>query len=884
MRDENRPNPEALLEIIRREESRVNKGQLKIFLGMAAGVGKTYSMLTEAQLLREEGIDVAVGIVDTHGRQETALLLEGLKVIPPKKIEYKDRVFDELDLDAIIQLHPHIVLVDELAHSNIPGLRHLKRWQDVMEILENGIDVYTTINVQHIESLKDVIEGITGIVIRETVPDLLIEMSTFIQLVDLTPEKLLQRLKEGKVYLMGQSQIAANNFFQKERLTALREVSLRFTAEKVDHDLHGMISAVERISDWKPRERLLVAIDHTIHSQRLIRIARRLAFALDAPWIAFHVDDGTVLDEKQGDILEKTLSMARDLGAEVLTTSDSDVADAIQRIARHRGVTQIIIGRPEKRSWWNIFFRFTLINRLAKESNDIDIHVIKHEEGVSLNRQKWKFSRSQIQFFPYFLVIIFVFFITGISYLLFSSFDYQIVGFIFLIGVSFLSVFLKRGPILFASVLLAGMWKFFFIPPIGSLEISKIESGILLALYFITAIVIGILIDRAKTHKEMLIKREASIQALYEIVKTIASAQSTQEMLTAVNERLEKVLPGKFEIVVKFFENGLSFNSLSNLITDEKEHAAAVWVFENGKEAGWSTSTLPGIKNLCIPLKGFREIVGVLIYRPNENKTLIVEEKNFLYNIGQQLANYLERSFVEEKERRIEQLNHIERIYQTVLKLISHEFHYPVESIQKAVKDLKSKSADDEKKITRQIHKIEHTSEELLNMLDNISAMTKLSTGLIPFNKSLHSIKGLINICCEKTNRLMKKHRITTNIEENLPLVPIDFPLIEILLDNLILNAFEYAPENSVVKIDAYQTDEFIVLSVSDEGSGIPEHLLGTIFEKFYRGPETPLPGMGLGLAIAKRIAEIHKGYLEAENCKPHGAKFLLYLPIREQS
>ncbi len=886
MRDENRPSPEDLLEVIRREESRIDKGKLKIFLGMAAGVGKTYAMLAEAQNLQQEGLDVVVGIVDTHGRQETALLLEGLKQIPPKKITYKEKIFDELDLDEILRLRPQLVLIDELAHSNIPGSRHPKRWQDVMEVLENGIDVYTTLNVQHIESLKDVVEGITGIVIRETVPDLLIEISTFIQLVDLTPDKLLQRLKEGKVYLADQSAIAERNFFQKDRLTALREVALRFTAEKVDHDLHGMVSTIERrISDWKPRERLLVAVDHTIHSQRLIRIARRLAFSLDAPWIVFHVDNGAILDEEENKMLDKNISMARDLGAEVLTTSDPDIAEAIQRIARYRGVTQIIIGRPAKRLWLNMFSRFTLINRLARECSDIDIHVIKEPHGGSAYRKKSKFSFFQVQFTPYFLVLSAVLLLTAVNWLLLPVINNEVVGFIFLIGILFLSIFFKKWPILFAAILFALIWKLFFIPPLGTLSVSRQEDGVLLTLYILTAIVTGILIDRAREHKEMLIKREESGQALYEIVRTIASAHSTEEMLISVTERLGKVLSGKFEILIKFLDNGLNFTGPTILLNDEKDKSAAIWVFENGKEAGWSTSTLPAIKNLYIPLKGFREIVGVLIYRPKNNRLLTIEEKNFLYTVGQQLASFLERSFAEERERQTEQLNDIEKIYQTVLKLISHEFHYPVATIQKAVKDLKGDHEGKEKSILeRQIHKIEHTSEGLLRMLDNISAMTKLSTGLIPFHKSLHSIEDSIRVSCEKINKSMNHHNVEIDIQPDLPLIPFDPSLIEILLHNLISNAFEYSPADSTIQIQARQVDDFLVVSISDEGEGIREDLLSTIFEKFYRVPGTTAPGMGLGLAIAKRIAEIHDGDLQAENRTPRGAKFSLFLPIREHT
>ena len=537
---EHRPLPEELLEAIKREETSQHKGKLKIFLGMAAGVGKTYSMLEEAQNLRRQGVDVIIGIVETHGRRETEVMLEELPQIPKKIIKYRDKDFYELDLDAIIQRNPEVVLVDELAHTNVSGARHAKRWQDVMEILDNGIDVYTTLNVQHIESLKDRIEGITDISVRETVPDIVIERAADIQLIDLGPDELLERLKDGKVYLGEQSQVAVLHFFQKDRLTALRELVLRYAAEKVDRDLRVMAIPAERIKGWRPREKLLVAVSHSPHSQKLIRTARRLAFTMNAPWIAVHVDDGRTLSQEDNNRLEKNLSIARDLGAEVITTRDPDIASGIERISRQRGVTQIILGRPPSHPLLRVFYLDTMLDRLARECSDIDVHVIRQEKAITTYGKKLKALPSSIPYYSYLFILLAVAVLTGINWLLLPWIGYKVVGVIFLMGILFLSLFFKTGPLFFASILYALIWMFLFIPPIGEFRVTSFEDSALVILYFATAMATGILVGRAREHRDMLIKREESTQALYDIMKQITSLPFNILNFASIQDRLGK--------------------------------------------------------------------------------------------------------------------------------------------------------------------------------------------------------------------------------------------------------------------------------------------------------------------------------------------------------
>lgn len=874
--NEDRPNPVDLLESIKREESKRSKGNLKIFLGMAAGVGKTYTMLESAQKLQKQGINVVVGTVNTHGREDTARLLEGLQIIPEKWIKYKDTVFEELDLDAILKSKPQLVLVDELAHSNVPGSRHLKRWQDVVELLDNGINVYTTLNVQHIESLKDVVEKITGITIRETVPDLVIDKAASIELLDLTPDDLLIRLKEGKVYLADQSVIAAKNFFQEDKLAALREIALRYTAEKVEHDLQGMVSTVERPDSWKLRERLLVAMSHSPHSQKLIRITRRLAFNQDAPWIAVHVDTGKVLTKEESETLAKNIALARDLGGEVITTTGPDIAEAIHRIARQKSVTQIVIGRAPY-NWFLDFFRpNALMDHLAREASDIDLHVIRQTLYSKTYGKKWKWPRLSDPISSYLLAALFVVLMSVFSWFFLSVFSYKVVGFVFLLGILFLSLFLKKGPIFLASILYGLIWVAFFLP----LQNFDNEDVVLLILYLLTGVITGILTDRAKMHKQMLEKRERSLEILYHILGEIAGATSLKEVINSVKNDLSNALEGHYEILVKAIDDGLVYDESIPLNKNEKEKAAFNWVFQNGKEAGWSTSTLPFAQNLYIPLKGSKEIVGVLAYQPKTDKELSVEEKNFLYTVAHQLTHYIERLFSDERTHRYEQHKQVEKTYESILNLISDLFEGPLMNIQDAVKELKKIEVSNQGvDVGNPVERIYVSSESLSRILENICAMVNLNAGLTPVNRTKHDFKELITVCTTRLRKTLSVYKWNLSADENMPSIPFDYELIELLFYNLAFHAVEFAPPDSTVEIEVKSMGDYAMMSISSEGQSIPPDMVEVVFEKFYRVPGTT-KGLGLGLAIAKTIADVHYGELKIKNRPKGGMIFALYLPI----
>lgn len=874
---ENRPNPDAILKAIKEEENLVGKGELKIFLGMAAGVGKTYAMLSEAQTLQQEGVDVMIGIVETHGRHETASLVKNLPVIPEKRILYRGIELKELDVDEIIKRHPKVILIDELAHSNAPGSKHSKRWQDVHDILEEGIDVFTTLNVQHVESLNDVVSAITDIPIRETIPDSIIERASSIHLVDLTPKDLLERLREGKVYLGNQSQIAIEHFFQKDTLTALREVVLRYAADKVDKDLRQMMTTDDRIVEWKPREKYLVGITGNPFSQKLIRITRRLAFNIDAPWIAVHVNNGSPMGEKEAYVLEKNLAMARDLGAEVITVNDPDIVSGIERIVKQEGITQMIIGVNPPISFFGLFKRASLFDKLLNVCTDVDIHIIKQEK-IPDGHPKPFFSFSfKDNASPYLLILLCIMLITIGNWLILPYVGYKVTGSIFLIGILGLSLIFKKGPIILASILFAFLWPVFFIPTVGEFTIKSHEDIFLLALYLTTGLTSGILVDRAREHRDMLTKSQESSQALYEIVRQIANSPSTEQTLKFLKEKLSKNIEGDYEFIIKDPNNGIILKN-NPLLKDEKEINTALWVYENGKEAGWATDTLPSSENLYLPLQAFHDIVGILIYHPQSNKRISLEDKSFLYTVSQQLANNVERKFIREKTKQHEYYLRMEDIQKKIFEEFLEAFKSPIDQMKTAITSLRNALKIDH----RELRVIEKDCEMLTHILENISAIIQINEGMLPLNTVKTDMGALIRECCHILQAPAIQHSFSINIDKNIPLIPCDEYLMEILFFNLILNALKNSRKNSVIYLEAKVENNQFVFSVTDQGTEIRQEQLISLFQKFNRFSEELTSGMGFGLSISKTIAEIHNGKLIAENTITGGGKFSVYLPLSQ--
>lgn len=872
-----RPNPDELLAALKQESDA--HGQLHLFLGMSAGVGKTYAMLEAAHARFKEGLDVVIGVVETHGRKETMALLAGLPLLPRKEIEYRGTTLTEMDLDAILERQPQLVLVDELAHSNVATSRHPKRWQDVFEILEAGIDVYTTLNVQHIESRKEMVEGISGIRIGETVPDSILERANQIELVDITPNDLLKRLKEGKVYLGDKAERAALNFFKEDRLAALREIALRVTAEKVDN-------ALRRSGSWKTSQKLMVALSYSPHSKRLIRSTRALAFAMEAPWFAVNVDTGAKLNPKEIESLNQNLDLSRELGAEVLTVSDPDWVSALKRVAQEKRVTQIIMGRPRRLWLRDIFQGGNLLDRLLAELRDVDIHVL-HQDKL-LGGKARRISRIRLGSNPldYWNALWLIAATAVLGALLVPFVGYRSVGFVFLLAVSSISLFFSLGPIMFSAILSALIWDFLFIPPAFTLVIHQPDDAMMCLAYVLVAFITGTLTHRTREREKLLVLREKRTETIYEIMRRIVEAQDRQGCIDSVSNRLGDILNGKCHVALKSSDGNLENFPMPHgwRLNENKERAVADWVFQNAKPAGLGTSTLPKAAAKYLPLKGPSEVVGVLAFQSEKNVELLPDEENLLSTVVAQLGVYLERELFKERSLLTQKLEQSERLHEAILNSVSHELRTPITTIMGSATALENAQVlNDPVARTQMTRELIESAERLNQVVGNLLDMSRISAGSIALKKDWHDMADLVQICLGRLKKSLALYPVTLDIQENLPLLKMDAQLFEQVLMNLLGNVANHTPAGTPIEIKIFSHSKNLTLEISDQGPGISEPALARIFDKFYRAPGSTPGGTGLGLAIVKSIVSLHDGKISAHNITPHGCQFVIQMPVEKQ-
>lgn len=880
-----RLDPDALLELIKSETKNQSSGNLRVFLGMSAGVGKTYAMLKAAHQKIKEGVKVTIGIVETHGRSDTAALIDGLPIVPRKKIKYRNTEIEEMDLEEILRLKPQLVIVDELAHTNAPDSRHSKRYQDVLEILDAGIDVYTALNVQHLESRKDSVEQITGISIRETVPDSILERANLVELVDIAPSELLKRLKEGKVYLGEKAEAAALNFFKEDRLTALREIALRMTAERVDQDLQRFAISRDE-SPWKTNERLLVAISHSPYSERIIRATRRLAYNLEAHWIAVYVDTGLTLSDSDQSQLLKNIQLARELNAEVISTTDGNIAAAIRRICRNKNVTQVIVGRPTRRWFRDILEGGSLLERLIKESHDVDVHVIRHEHQALYKLSFFDeitLYRSKTGGFKYYYAFWFLVAVTLLSALFEPYIGYRAVGFIYLLAVILASLWGSIGAVLFTATLSALVWNFGFIPPRFTFVISSVDDVILCVSYFVVALITGFLTNRIRLHEKLIQAREERTNLINEILKDIAGSQNKSEFIEKVCEKVSHYLNGKVNVILKSKEGFLQFEKLEGLNKiDEKEKAVAGWTFQNQKNAGWSTDTLGQARSLYMPLRGVNESIGVLIFRPEQKiKKLSPDQQNLLFSVATQLGISIERHFLSRRLIEAQRIKDSEVLHQTLLNSISHEMRTPLTALMGTSSALEALSKSNPELIEIS-NSLSEAGDRLNRVIENLLDMSRLNSGVLGLKLEWHDLSDLIGVVLKKLEKNLSSQNVKVDIPDDISFIQIDFRLFEHAISNLILNATQYAGPECEISISIILKKPNIIIKICDNGPGIPEESLTSLFEKFYRVPGTPAGGTGLGLSIVKGIVELHKGRIKYEKNLPKGSCFLIELPYKE--
>lgn len=880
-------DPDALLKVINEDEVARSSAKLRIFLGMSAGVGKTFSMLKAAQQKKNEGVDVVIGITETHGRTETSSLLEGLEIIPRKKIIYRDTILEEMDVDAILKRKPDLVIVDELAHTNIPGSRHQKRHQDVLELLDHGIDVYTALNVQHLESRKDAVEAITGIKIRETVPDSILERAGQVELVDIAPIELLKRLKEGKVYLGEKAVKAADSFFKEDKLTALREIALRITAERVDQDLQRF-SASKDATPWQTNERLLVAISHSPYSEKVIRATRRLAYNLEAPWIAVHVDTGIHLNDKDQAQLVKNLNLARELRAEVITIADTDLPETLKRICRQKNVTQVIVGRPTRRWFRDVLEGGSLLEHLVRESLEVDVHVIRQDQTGQYRpslKSELSLYKTNSGLAKYWNTFWFLIGMTLVGVLMEPFVGYRTVGFIFLLGVLIVGLFGSLGAVLLSAILSALIWNIGFIPPRFTFVISQPDDMILCVVYFVVALITGFLTNRIRFHEKLMREREERTSVLYQVLQDIANSQDKKEFIKKVNERVGNILNGQCLVILKSRDSQLDFElqGQDSARLDEKEQAVALWSFQNQKMAGWSTDTLGQSRALYIPLRGANESVGVFSFRPERKiRKLGPDQENLLNSVTQQLGISIERYFLSRRLQEAQRLKDSEVLHQTLLNSISHELRTPLTAILGSAAALESELVHDPyvKSISANLTEAGH---RLNRVIENLLDMSRINSGVLSLKLEWHDLNDLIGVVLKKISKSINGHSVKVEIAPDVGLLKIDFRLFEHAISNLLLNAVQYSPVNSQILIRGFRENSRLKISIEDQGPGVPDDSVSKIFDKFYRVPGSPPGGTGLGLSIVKGIVDLHKGNISYQQNSPMGSKFIIDLPWEEQ-
>jgi two-component system sensor histidine kinase KdpD len=874
-----RPDPDELLASLLKDEEKIKRGKLKIFFGMCAGVGKTYSMLQTARSEKFKGVDIIIGYVEAHNRRETMDLTEGLEITPSKKYEYKSTLVAEMDLDAVLARHPGVVLVDELAHTNAPGSRHLKRYQDVLEILDNGIDVYTTLNVQHLESRSETVSQITGVIIRETVPDDIFENSDEVELVDLSTEELLQRFSEGKVYTQERSREAVENFFRKGNITALREMALRIVADRVDKQLHDYLQRKQIRGPWKTGLHFLVAIDYRSRSTRLLRWAKNLSYSMGAQIHAIYVETAHKLTEKESEQLDKNISIAKQLGIMVRFKTNDDVVKAIVDHAQKENITHIIVGKPRVRNVLSMLRMESFINRLLRYSGNIDVYIL----GYDFNpRNKLRISMPPFSsgLSQYASVIFYILFSSLLLYAVKNYIGYQIVSFGLLFLVSILAIFYGTGPILLAATSSALIWDYFFIPPPYTLHIDKAEDIFMLLMFFIIALLNGILTSRIRRQEKRIRMREERTEALYQLTRELNNVSVISDVSLVASNFVKKHFHIDCKIMLKNEVNQLDESAFGDIQTHitENELSIATWVFRHSSKAGKNTDTLPSSQYTYYPLTGNSGNIGVIAVR--QPTTFTLGEEQFWEACLSQISGKFEREFLRNAAKNAYVLNESDKLYKTLFNSISHELRIPVTTIMGASDTLMSQEYPEATR-NKLYSEINIASLRLNRLINNLLNMSRLESGRITPNLDWHDIHDLVNSVVDSLKNELSPFKMTVIIPVDMPLVYIDFGLIEQVLYNLLLNATQHSPEKSQIRLKVYMDVEILTIQVMDRGTGFLENELSSVFNKFYRGSDSKVGGTGLGLSIAKGFIEAHSGTINAENRKNGGALFTIRIPVK---
>ncbi len=885
--DETRPTPEALLDAARKE----GRGRLKIFLGPYPGVGKTYAMLQAAQERRREGVDVAVGVVETHGRAETEALVRGLELVPRRKLAYRGRVFGEMDLDALLWRLPKLAIVDELAHTNVPGSRHVKRHQDVEELLFAGIDVYTTLNIQHLESLNDVVARISRVRVRETLPDKVLEMADEIELVDLPPDDLIQRLREGKVYIRDQVGRAIRHFFSKGNLTAFRELAMRAAAARVDAQMVDYMRAHAIAGPWPTQDRLLVCINEFPVAKKLVRTAKRMADRARMPWLAVnvHTPSHESLPDEARDRIAEALRLAESLGGETATLhAGSDVAKELLGFARSRNVSRFLLGRPRRRRWSG-WLRERVTKRLLDQAGQFEITIVTPEEEPASEGQVIQSSapelRPDLRAFGWATLAVAV--AIAIAHVADRFLQPASLSLIFLMAVLLAAIRFGLWPSVYASLLSFGAYNFFFTEPRHTFLVKHREDVLTMVLFLVVAVIVGNLAARLKAQVETMRTTARRTANLYDFSRRIAGAAALDDVLWAAVHHVASTLQcrslvllprdGRLEIAAGYPpEDQVSPTAWG----------AAQWAWEHSQPAGWSSDTLPASDWLFLPLATGRGAIGLLgVAFENPGRALTPEQGRLLDAVVDQVAVAIERTHLASDIEDARLLTETERLRSALLSSVSHDLRTPLVSIIGSATSLAScEGALTDADRAQLLQTILEESERLNRFVQNLLDMTRLGYGALQPNRDWVDLREIVGRAAHQMARPRSALTVEVQIPETVPLLYVDPVLIEQVLVNILDNAAKHSPAGGRIDIVAALEGEEVSVRVSDQGPGIPAEARATVFDMFYRvrAGDKQTAGTGLGLSICRGLIEGHGGRIEAlPGPDGRGTTIAFWLPAR---
>ncbi len=880
-----RPNPDQLLERIKEDEARAARGKLKIFFGASAGVGKTYAMLSAARQQVLQGTDVVIGVVETHGRMETEAMADGIERLPAKLIDYRGRMLPEFDLDAALERHPALILMDELAHSNVAGTRHPKRWQDVEELLAAGIDVYTTVNVQHLATLNDVVGGITGIRVWETVPDRIFDAANEVVLVDLTPDELLQRLKEGKVYLPHQAERAIRNFFRKGNLIALRELALRRTADRVDEQMQQYRREKAVSPVWQTRESLLACIGPGTGGERIVRSAARIAGRLEVPWHCIYIETPELQrlpDARRNDIL-RTLKMAQDLGAETATLSGSRADDLTVRYARDHNLSKVLVGRDHPRPWrpW----RRSFADRVGDRAPDLDVIQVTREDAEARGMRRPRHSVDEAEplaWRPYAYALLLCGLATLVATPFHAGLELSNIVMLYLVMVVLVAVRWGRGPALMASFLSVAAFDFFFVAPRFTFAIANAQYLVTFAVMLAVGLVTGQLMAGLRYQARVATLRERRVRALYEMGRDLSAALLPEQIAEICDRFVEAGFGAKAAILVADDKDRLQPPVATGAGRPAVDQSIAQWCFDHEAEAGSGTDTLPGSPLLYVPLKAPMRVRGVLVIEaPNPRRLMVPEQRRLLDTFARLIAIALERvHYVAVAQATTVQMES-ERLRNSLLAAISHDLRTPLAGLAGLADSLPLTPPALSPRQAEIAQAIREDAMRMSSLVTNLLDMARLEAGGLQLNLQWQPLEEVVGSALKALAGPLASHHVAVDLPADLPPLQFDAVLMERVFCNLIENAAKFSPPGSHISIGAATEGDAARIWVEDDGPGVPPGKEDEIFEKFTRGQkESATPGVGLGLAICRAIVLTHNGRIWVEPREGGGARFVFTLPL----